>query len=689
MIKLFVIATIISLNPAFAIQSFIKSSDASLTYSIQLKNGKYVPFTTVIDEGPTFRVTTGKYGTITDHFETKSNYLVIEREWKLFFPKKTKFRLPMRLTQQIGTVDNWTIPAVVYNDNKFGKGSFPTPTLDNPWAFREDRSSIPSCSIIEFKKGGFLSFFTEPAENEDMISSIQTTSDYLEIMTPWEETPKRYVSKGLLPFTANKPTKENYFKIKGQFNYKRKFYIVAGKEKTSSYIDTFRTAWKEISSTYQNQLYQNADWTKIASAKLRLLEEEHYYQDHEKEIYGLKRGLRKGLGSFIHRVVEFSFLTKSAEGANIFWEAGGEMNNSNLADKAVEMADYLMTFQEENGLFYTGAKYKNGKKGESFYIAENPKHYNTRSMGEAAHQMLILADRIENKYPIKAHTYRNFAKKFAAFFVNKDCRLPVNYEICKGNFGQSIDKEGNVVSYETSNAAYVIWVLAKLYTMTNDQKYLNFALKGARHFYEKIKKREFESDALDASATDKEFGHTLLRSFLMLHPIANEQDREWLLDGAKRSAEYLLTWMFLYDVPYSKELPLGEQNFHTFGGTSVSVAHHHLDVYGAAIAVDFLNYSKISNDPQYIEYARALMGFTSQLVALPENNYLGMTPDLYGWQAEQFNHTTWNYLPYGFEGKRGTFTNPIAWVPVLTLGAMLEIRKDYPWFMDFSIVPVD
>jgi hypothetical protein len=63
---------------------------------------------------------------------------------------------------------------------------------------------------------------------------------------------------------------------------------------------------------------------------------------------------------------------------------------------------------------------------------------------------------------------------------------------------------------------------------------------------------------------------------------------------------------------------------------------------------------------------------------------LGRSPDFVGWQPEQINQTNWDYK-HRILGTKGRFHTCVAWVVVLTLGAMLDIRDRYPDILDFKL----
>ena len=179
---------------------------------------------------------------------------------------------------------------------------------------------------------------------------------------------------------------------------------------------------------------------------------------------------------------------------------------------------------------------------------------------------------------------------------------------------------------------------------------------------------------------DKESGCALLRAFLDIYERSHD---EFYLKYARLAAGFVLSWMFTYNVAFDHKSMAGKREFRTQGMTAVSVAHHHLDFYGLFIAYDFLRLWEATKDELWRACAQKMIDACGQLISSGKD-LLGKSRDFTGWQPEQVNQTNWDYK-LRYLGTKGRFHTCVAWVVVLTLGAMLDIRERFPDVLNFKL----
>jgi len=267
--------------------------------------------------------------------------------------------------------------------------------------------------------------------------------------------------------------------------------------------------------------------------------------------------------------------------------------------------------------------------------------------------------------------YIDLARRVALFYSE--------IQLSSGSFGRWWTPEGKPKDIQGTNGAYIGSFLCALIPMLEESDPLKKVLIGAVHkaymFYAKLADEgAFYGDTLDADSCDKEAGVALLSFFMDLYHL--DGNKRHHLKSAHLAAEFIIQWIWQQSSYLPQESPLGKKGFSTLGMTSVSVAHHHLDCYGMAIAYEFLRFATAANLPFYAKQASLMIAACKQLVHGKENN-LGRDESFFGWQPEQINHTNWEYFNRP-ELMNGHYEIDIAWVTILTLSFFDRIRGEFP-----------
>jgi hypothetical protein len=369
------------------------------------------------------------------------------------------------------------------------------------------------------------------------------------------------------------------------------------------------------------------------------------------------------LQRFFGDFVGGSFLAKGMEIAVSFLRLGRECDDGDLVERAREIAGFMLRGALPNGLAFDDYSIHARRFGGFFFPGRGlARVTSTRCMGESAQQFARLFALSGESADARWLTH---ARSVADFFIT--------HQLPDGNFGRFWSPDGELLDDRGTNGAYIIWLMAELARM-GFADYLAPARRAAQYFIETaVKPQRFTFDTLDAECIDKEAGHALLRAFILLHRLTGERA---LAEAAREAASFCLGWQFAWDVPFAARSPLGALGFHSFGGTTVSVAHHHLDPYGLMIALDFLRLSSALSETCWETYAHDLMGFCGQMVSTPERP-LNLGSDFIGYQPEQYNQTDWDYQNHLLGGK-GSYGMAASWVASLTLGAVMDIREEFP-----------
>ncbi len=599
----------------------------------------------------------------------------IQRHWIVMDPGN------WQLTFQYipaGDLKQWIVPCVMYEENRMGAGNYPRGGVENGWSFREDRTSVPSCSILH-NSSQWQAVFINPAITEDEISSTKTYflngKPAFNIRIPYCEEPGTYTEKGIIIGGLTGRT-EKYFNVrKTPFNYSRTIYIMMDKYVHISeiFINIMKSALLEFKPVKRSE--ETTDWSRLAKLRFKHLE---YLLIDSPGITAIKQGRGNGLFQSFYEYTSGSFLCKSLEAAVIFARVAEETGQTKYFEKAKKIGDFFLKGELHNGLHRDCYSLKSKQWGGYMGVGTPPElasGANARCNGEVMINYLRLYKLLKDKCN-SADEFLDVVKNNAGFYIMH--QLSGDEE---GNFGRWWSTDGVPRNTMGTNGAYIISYLVELEKTTGKREDINNALKKAAKYYASlIDHNGFYADTLDADCVDKEAGCALLRAFLDLYERSHD---EFNLKYARLSAGFVLSWMFTYNVPFNANSPLGKRDFKTSGMTAVSVAHHHLDFYGLFIAYDFLRLWEATQDDLWKICAQKMIDACSQLIS-SEVDLLGRSNQFIGWQPEQVNQTNWDYKTR-FMGTKGRFHTCVAWNVVLTLGAMLNIRERYPDMLCFRL----
>lgn len=647
---------------------------------------------------------------LSDTIKEKDDLLVVERQWTIYRPGS--WRLLFTYLPSLGRVREWCVPAVMYDGNEQGKGSFPSGGLEQGWSFREDRIPLPCCSLLLDREGSAQALFCSPAAVENEISSIKSSLEggkpTWEISIPFTEEPFTYREKGILLGGLSRRS-GRFFQLKFYqlpYIYRRTFYLLSmsdiqGREQLYSHI--FRIAWREMrpkatlgpgapggpgsaggsgAAGVPGVRHDPAgetpapavDWPAIASLKLNHL----LFLVHDKNgVTGLWAGKGNGIFQSFYNYLSGSFLVKSLEAAVILAKAGRELHAPGLFDLAERMGNFFLGGVLDNGLHQDTFLPRKGSWASHATPgapAELTGAVNARCNGEVMCAYLRLYELLKEEGR-RRPDFLEMAERNGVFYFTH--QLTGKQE---GSFGRWWSKEGKLLNTLGTNGAYIISLLCLLEKLTHSSPRRQKALEGAAAYYTSlIDQGAFYGDTLDADCVDKEAGSALLKAFLDLY---EWQPKPQYLEGARKAACFLLSWLWTYNVPWPKRSPAARLGVKTRGLTSVSVSHHHLDFYGLAVGYDFLRLAEAGAPGPWREYALAMIEACGQLVASPQQP-MGRGSSFRGWQPEQLNQTVWDYRHHWL-GTKGHFHTCAAWTVALTLGALLDIREHFPEVINFT-----
>ena len=203
--------------------------------------------------------------------------------------------------------------------------------------------------------------------------------------------------------------------------------------------------------------------------------------------------------------------------------------------------------------------------------------------------------------------------------------------------------DGTPVSGEVSCAgSSVLPAFFEYYRLTGDEKWCGYAGEMLDIFY-KIGADEFATPfshaTLDAECEDKEACIPFFVAAATAWELTgNEKFRKY----AEAAADWLLTWVYFHEVPFRKGSICHINDFHTTGWPSVSVEHHHLDVFFPAW--ELYKFGKATGNPVYRNMGKNVFTAWSHGISKGNNHWFFSNP---GRQAEQFFQTEWFFVNDG------------------------------------------
>ncbi|MBR1927205.1 MAG: hypothetical protein IJ840_05595, partial [Bacteroidales bacterium] len=490
----------------------------------------------------------------------------------------------------------WMIPSVSYDGNYWGRGKEPKGTReDGQWrtvSFR--RTPIPGAMYSEGNNYAIATWTEAPkALGENFSCSIQPdesqTGHYY--LWPEEEMPTTYSNRDRFSpgFRQKQPLK------KGE-TVEFQIYIhltpVMGEHKAMrSFLDK---AW-ELAPKPEVEIFSDE---KLWELGIRYAKESLWAE--EEPFKGFSIGL----------VLDSDGRWRQRPGWK--YEIGWCGQNASYAISLLQ--DYLQTGSQEslrkgiatldtwsgcglpNGLFVTN--YDNilsGNKNGSIDAC---------NLGTAAVNFFEAYD-MAKKCGVERPEYEQVAYAICDFAVSDQQENGCYAKGWTPN-GESIYREGTI-------GCFLVPAMIEAYRRSEDGKYLDSGLKAYRHYLSELKEKGFTTaGALDTWCVDKESSISLLRSAIRLQRLTGSPE---YVEDALAVSYYLSTWLWHYDGIYPENDNFTKYGYHTFGATSVSVQHNHLDPYALYWVPEWMELSELTGDSQWKEKALAIWRCGNQLVS--------------------------------------------------------------------------
>ena len=550
--------------------------------------------------------------------------------------------------------DFFLIPCVSYNGNEWGKGKEPKGLECEglPWIFSYDRMGLPSATFSENGEH-CVGVFVSDADSNSLVSScsMQKKSGAMVHRLYWPniEGPKVYSGRNRYSEAIYKTITVQPMEI-----HEVTFYVCISK------VETLNNGWTKIYDYAFDMLKKSkfdevdkvqlwASQIEFAKNLVKTIEDKTlinigYHPNEDDNGWHCRQE-----GQF-----EIGWCGQNATFATSFIYDYLVNKNEKSLNLGIEILDTWEKYARmDNGLFY----------GQFDYILDGQKDatVDTCNLSWGAYQYMNAFELLK-KVNIDRANWLEMGLKLCDFFVEK-------YDKTYG-FGKSWDLHtGNCVDTGGTIGCFVVMPMVKAYEITKDEKYLNCA----KSAYELYVKRDLDNmvctaGALDTSCVDKETCWPLLKCGLDLYEITKE---EFYIESAKKAGYYILSWMYHYDVIYSKDTDFSKYNYKTYGATAVSTQHHHLDPWGALLSKDFIKLGKLTKDTRWEERGAAMWG--NSLIGVSDGSFKvheRIRP--IGSQNEAYFHCNW-FFDGKYGGNRGSFNDwLVTWPAAFRLIALMD-----------------
>lgn len=564
--------------------------------------------------------------------------------------------IPVFETVVQGKTDFYMIPCVNYNGNEWGTGKEPKGTEKDgkPWIFSADRVGVPGCSVVEneeyctgifadnkgiskeasaslFKREGKLVqriYFSHMEYPYTYLRKFDYGAPIVEYVLLKELEEKRFVCY----FYRYKKTKEKYY------GYKKLFDFVNGEEYSEEFAPAYPMytvkAWDE---SFFRSLTEKTEGGYLSNMGF-LPEGEHRIGD--KNCRWKYRNFSK---------YEIGWCGQNITAAEMYLRAYLEGENNDYKEKGI-------------GILETWLKriYPCGLIGCNYDVPfDGSERIDSCNEGWLLYKLIFCCNLLKQA-GMSATKYENVAKNICRFFLK-------NYK--DGGFPQIMSANGDTLVEDGCAGVMLMLGFIEAYEYFNAEDYFLRAEKAFAFYYGTyLSKSVAAGGALDTYCIDKESAGPLLRVALKIYAITGERK---YLDYAENIAYYLMTWCFYHDVTFDKESDCGALGLRTTGGTSVSVAHHHIDCWGLFYVPDFFRLYEKTGNKTYLKHARVLWSFTLQYISDGRLQLHGMVRPK-GAQNEAVIQCNW----HGADEKKGQLNDwLVAWVKSFQLDVIYAMQN--------------
>lgn len=559
---------------------------------------------------------------VADSFERLRDGLI---RWTRMFTYRGQVPEPGRISMDFATAyepEYYMIPSVTYNGNGWGRGLEPKglEREGQPWVFAWHRTAVAGATYSE-GAGVAVSMFGEPPRDMQGYScSLAHGNGFIlhQLIWPEEEMPVVYSYRD--QYSEAYET-ERIFAPGDKFVASAYLTIEACSQPRLSWRKMLDEAWHMQKQTENPRL----DACKIWEMGMKYAKESLWAEDGD--FQGFAIGMNENSGEWAQvRHYEIGWCGQNASLANSMLADYLRTGNEDSLRRGLAVLDgWVARGRLPNGLIHCHYDYVLFKQGQS-------EVQDACNLGTAALN-LFEAEELLRGYGIERLIYRKTALGI--------CDFALSAQSTDGRIGKSWTNDGKPHDPEGTVGCFLVTPLVKAYEITGNEAYLKGAELGYRYYIKELLDNGYTTaGALDTYCVDKESSIPLLKAGIALFRITENRT---YLEWAEHAAWYLASWQWHHKVEYEAGTALGDLRYNTFGGTSVSTQHHHIDPYALAFIEDWIELACLTGNETWRERARA--AWTNATIGISDGSLVVMgKPRPEGSQDEAFFHTRWGNM---------------------------------------------
>ena len=588
-----------------------------------------------------------------------------ERDLVLLFECEAMFR-----------PDFYMIPAVTYNGNRWGTGSEPKGLSKDgiPWVFAYNRSALPSSTFSESTDFS-LGLFADDRNSQSLISSCSM-----------EEGKNGMIHRLIWP------DREEPFVYSGRDSYSPAATPEITLAPNGRYVVTFYLSLCQVDESGLRR--KNFGWVKtfdrahdLFHRDLPLAMDSKTFWRHRveyiKDIQYVKKGPSGEYSLFEMGLLPnghiYNYFPVKSELQNVSFQIRESRQHEigwcgqNASEAVALLYDYVENSNEESlaiglAVLDTWSKYAVLDCGlfraefDEIVFENGEVHIDTCNLGWGMWQMLE-AWQVLKSLDINKPEYYDMSIRACDFFVSN--------RASDGSFGKTWTIDGKPDDEGGTIGCYILLGLSKAYELTKEQKYLDTTRELFRFYVERdLSRMECTAGALDTHCIDKETCWPLCKVGLDLFEYTGESE---YLEDAMAAAYYMLSFMLHFNGIYDEDTDFSILGYQTYGGTSVSAQHHHLDPWGSLIAYDFYRLFRHTGEIKWKQRFHAL--WRNALLGVSDGNLV-----IHGLKrpASTQNEGFWHcrFTP-GYDCKPGRFNDWLqSWPGAFKLISIIRARQD-------------